>query len=101
MIEIICSILIITTFVGLVADIITTELALSSGAIEGNPVMRWLMDRIGVVAALIVTKVAFLLVLLAVLGVYGFDWWTMAALAALTVMHGGVALWNFSLAMLE
>ena len=43
-------------------DIGTTWYALDrvSGAYEANPVMKWLFDRVGVIAGLIGTKIAFI-----------------------------------------
>ncbi len=40
-----------------VADAVTTTLALRSGAVEKNPIIRHLMDQIGVVPALVVKVV--------------------------------------------
>ena len=39
-----------------VADGLTTYLALKKGAAEGNPVMRKLFEKVGMVPALIITK---------------------------------------------
>lgn len=39
-----------------VADGLTTYLALKKGAAEGNPIMRKLFEKIGMVPALIITK---------------------------------------------
>lgn len=39
-----------------VADGLTTYLALKKGAAEGNPVMRKLFEKIGMVPALVITK---------------------------------------------
>ena len=41
-----------------VADVLTTIRALDGGCVEANKIVRWVMDKLGVVPALAVLKVA-------------------------------------------
>ena len=66
----------------LALDIVTTTYGLRHGLSERNPLMRWLMGRIGVVQALCVSHG---LLAGAVLGFYGVEmhWQAMALIAAI------------------
>ena len=44
-----------------IVDILTTITALEAGAIEANPIILFLMNKFGMVAALIITKTAAIL----------------------------------------
>ena len=59
-------IIICVVFVALqVGDIVSTTLALQkSNVVEGNPIVRWIMDRVGIIPALILSK-------LVVIGLFG------------------------------
>lgn len=52
-------IIICAVFVALqIGDIISTTLALQkSNVVEGNPIVRWIMDRVGILPALVLSKV--------------------------------------------
>jgi len=45
-------------------DIATTEIALKKGAVEANKLMAWLMNRVGVIPALVLSKTTLLAMLL-------------------------------------
>ena len=67
-----------------VLDAVSTVLALRHGATEANPVLRWLMGRLGVPVALVLGKL--LMLALMVLSVLWHEWppeWAWAAMDAL------------------
>ena len=69
-----------------VADVTLTTLILRRGGRELNPVMRWLMDKVGVIPAMAVTK--------ALLVAY-FAWADIPALTiAGCVLYAAVVVWN-------
>ena len=48
-------------------DIISTLRAFRAGAIEGNPIVAWIIDKLGVIPGLVVAKAATLAGVLAVM----------------------------------
>ena len=69
-------------FVGTqIADVVTTVLAVRAGASEGNPLIGFIIRAIGLVPALIATKI---FVFLAVgVGFYFLPWWLLSAILGL------------------
>lgn len=64
-----------------IADVVTTVLAVRAGASEGNPLIGFIIRAIGLVPALIATKV---FVFLAVgVGFYFLPWWLLSAILGL------------------
>ena len=57
-----------------IADAVTTILALDNGAREANPVMRWLMGKIGTAPALFFPKVAYIGFAAALFSYPGIHW---------------------------
>ena len=57
-----------------IADAVTTILALDNGAREANPVMRWLMGKIGTAPALFFPKVAYIAIATAFFSYPGIHW---------------------------
>ena len=69
-----------------VADSVLTVLVINGGGRELNPVMRWLMDRLGVAPALAVAKAAAIAYL---------AWADIPALTiGACVLYAGVVAWN-------
>lgn len=53
-------IFLVTLIVFQVLDILTTQKILKLGGYESNPVMKWLMDKVGVNGSLFGSKLAFI-----------------------------------------
>lgn len=64
-----------------IADVVTTVLAVRAGASEGNPLIGFIIRAIGLVPALIATKVFVFLAVAA--GFYFLPWWLLSAILGL------------------
>jgi hypothetical protein len=81
-------------FVLNVMDVISTRRALAEGCTEANPLMAWVMDRLGVVRGLLAVK-------LPLLGIIGYCVWsgiaTDVALYVLIAIYTAVVINNVRL----
>ncbi len=81
------------------ADAWLTNRALKRSFSEGNPMIRWLMEKYGVLISLVGSKaLALLISLVAAWGVQASGsshWFVIAALGALGIIHVPVVIWNY------
>ena len=80
-----------------VLDIYTTVHVLLAGAREANPLMHWLMERIGMVPALIVGKAIVVAIVLAAV-LYAPSTHLTLAVAIVDCLYAGACLHNYRIA---